>query len=88
VGAAGSEPFVERVSGTVRRRRCRPQTAGAAIRPRRDADMKAPDYWKSHHVTASEPDEIEHAMTVTPFVSDGERFELVHFPTAAGLRTS
>ncbi len=50
--------------------------------------MKAPDYWKSHHVTASEPDEIEHAMTVTPFVSDGERFELVHFPTAAGLRTS
>jgi alpha-beta hydrolase superfamily lysophospholipase len=44
--------------------------------------MKAPEYWTSHYVTTCDPDEIQRAISVTQFVSDGERFELVHFPTA------
>jgi alpha-beta hydrolase superfamily lysophospholipase len=44
--------------------------------------VKAPDYWKSHYVTASDPVEIERAMQVTCFVSAGERLDLVHFATS------
>jgi hypothetical protein len=46
-------------------------------------DMKAPEYWKSHYVVATDPREIEAAMRVGHFASGGERFELLEFPTSA-----
>ena len=42
--------------------------------------MKAPDYWKSHYVTVSDPDVIEGKLRHEPFVSAGQRLELLHFP--------
>jgi len=44
--------------------------------------VRDPDYWKTHYVTASDPDEIEAAIRVDHFVSAGQRFELLHFPMA------
>lgn len=42
--------------------------------------MKAPDFWKAHYVTASDPEEVAATLRHDYFVSAGRQLELLHFP--------
>ena len=42
--------------------------------------MKAPQFWKTHYVTASDPEEVEARIRHEVFTSAGQRLELLHLP--------
>jgi hypothetical protein len=41
--------------------------------------MKAPDYWKTHYVVGSRPEQIARSLKSTSFVSQAQSFELTFF---------
>ena len=44
--------------------------------------MSAPDYWKSHYVTSTDPAEIDLALKHAHLTTDGGSFELIYFLNA------
>jgi hypothetical protein len=44
--------------------------------------MRAPDYWKSHYVTSTDPAEIDFALRHARLTTDGESLELIYFLNA------
>jgi pimeloyl-ACP methyl ester carboxylesterase len=44
--------------------------------------MRAPDYWKSHYVTSTDPAEIDLALKHAHLTTDGESLELIYFLNA------